>query len=66
MIVEIEREKQGTCSVRANIEGMAAVPIASFQNPYVKDVIFKLDIPAGIEVTIISASEVRNAKIFTE
>lgn len=65
-IVEIERKKQGNCSVFANISGMNAVPIASFQNPYVKNVIFNLDIPAGIEVTIKSATEVTAAKMFTE
>lgn len=65
-IVEIEREKQGLCSVYANISGMAAVPIVSFQNPYVRDVIFNLDVPVGIEVTIESATEVTNAKMFVE
>lgn len=65
-IVQIERKAQGLCSVRANIEGMAPVPITSFQNAYENNVIFNLDIPAGIEVTIESATEVTNAKMFTE
>lgn len=65
-IIEIERKGQGNCSVLANITGMEKVPIATFQNPYVNTVIFNLDIPAGIEVTIKSASEVTSAKMFTE
>lgn len=65
-IVQIERKSQGLCSVYANIEGMSAVPIASFQNPYVSNVIFSLEVPAGIEVTIESATEVTNAKMFIE
>jgi len=65
-IVEIERAKRGTCSVSANIEGMQAVPVASFHNPYMANVIFRLNIPVGIEVTIKSATEVSAAKMLSE
>lgn len=65
-IVQLARAEQGTVSVSANISGMDAVPIASFNNPYKADVIFYLDVPAGIEVTVKSATEVTSAKFFTE
>lgn len=65
-IVEMERKGQGLCSIRANIEGMKSVPVTSFKNPYESNVIFNLDIPAGVEVTIESATEVINAKMITE
>lgn len=65
-IVQLARTEQGTVSVSANISGMEAVPIAAFNNPYVSDVIFKLEVPAGIEVTIKSSTEVVEAKMFTE
>lgn len=65
-IVQLARAEQGTVSVSANISGMGAVPIASFKNPYMSDVIFKLEVPSGIEVTIKSATEVVEAKMFTE
>lgn len=65
-IVQLARNEQGSVSVSTNIPGMDAVPIAAFKNPYKADVIFKLDVPAGIEVTIKSATEVTEAKFFTE
>lgn len=65
-IVEIERTTSGIVSVNGNIEGMESVPIASFQNPYTASVLFSLDVPDGIEVTIKSATEVTSAKMFTE
>lgn len=65
-IVQIKRKAQGLCSVYANLADMSPVPIAVFQNPYVQDVIFNLEVPAGIEVTIESAVEVVSAKQFVE
>lgn len=57
-IIELERKDRGVVSVLANLTGMREVPVAQYQNPYVADVILKLDIPAGVEVTIKSQSEV--------
>lgn len=65
-IVQLARTEQGIVSVSANISGMEAVPIAAFNNPYKADVIFYLDVPAGIDVTIKSATDVTAAKFFTE
>ncbi len=65
-IVQIERTSQGSVSVSANIVGMRSVPIASFNNPYTASVIFNLDLPVDIEVTIKSATEVTVAKMLTE
>lgn len=62
-VIEIERDEQSPVSVSANIDGMAEVPIASFNNPYVSSVIFNLDIPAGINITIKSTTEVVSAKM---
>lgn len=65
-IVQIDREEQGYVSVCANISGLSEVPIAAFKNPYARGVIFKLEVPDGIDVTIKSATEVTSAKILTE
>lgn len=65
-VIEIEREKDGLVSVLANIEEMRPVPIAQYNNGYNADAIFRINIPAGIEVVIKSATEVINAKMIIE
>lgn len=63
-IVQIEREKDGVVSVLAQIDGLQEVPIAQFQNGYTPNVIFQLNIPAGVNITIKSQTEVLKAATF--
>lgn len=65
-IIELERESGGVVSVLANIEGMRAVPVGQYNNPYSADAIICVNVPTDVQVTIKSASEVKNAKIMTE
>lgn len=65
-VVELEREEGGVVSVLANIQGMRAVPVGQYQNGYGADAIISVNVPSGIEVTIKSGSEVKNAKMLVE
>lgn len=65
-IIELEREESGVVSVLANISGMRAVPVGQYSNGYGADAIIRVNVPSGLEVTIKSKSEVKNAKMFTE
>lgn len=64
-VVELERKAQGTVSVGVNIEGLRSipVPVANLANPYDAGVIFAIDIPKGLEITIRSSSEVIQGKM---
>lgn len=66
MVIELEREKWALVSVLANISGLRAVPIASYENAYNPDVILRINVPAGLEVIVKSGSEVKNAKMLVE
>lgn len=61
-VIQLEREKPSLVAVSANLDGMNPVPVASFQNPYTANAIFNVNLPEGVEVTIKSVSEVKNAK----
>lgn len=63
-IIELEREENGVVSVLANISGMRAVPVGQYNNGYGADAIIRVNVPSGLEVTIKSQSEVKNAKMF--
>lgn len=63
-IIELERKENGVVSVMANIEGMRAVPVGQYNNGYGADAIIRVNVPTGLEVTIKSGSEVKNAKMF--
>lgn len=65
-IIELEREENGVVSVLANISGMRAVPIGQYNNGYGADALIRVNVPSGIEVTVKSQSEVKNAKMLTE
>lgn len=64
-IIELERKAQGTVAISVNIEGMMPipVPVANLANPYDPSVIFAIDIPEGLIITVKSSSEVTNAKM---
>lgn len=63
VVVEIERDKNSLVAVSANLEGMGEVPIDTFDNPYMANAIFEIDLPEGVQVTIKSTTEVKNAKM---
>lgn len=60
-VIEMERKSHGLVAITANLEGMAEVPVTNFQNPYGKNVIFEVDVPEGVEITVKSESEVTKA-----
>lgn len=62
-VIELERDNASLVTVKANVEGMESVPVASFQNAYVTNAIFEIDLPEGIEVTVTSQTEVKSAKM---
>lgn len=62
-VIEMERKDKGLVSVLANIDDMEAVVVTNFENPYSANVIFEVDVPEGLEVTVRSATEVTNAKV---
>lgn len=65
-VIQLDRDKNSPVSVSANISGMQQVPIANFNNAYMEDVIFELDLAVGLEATIRSQTEVKSAKMLTE
>lgn len=66
-VVEMERKEQGTVAVSINIQGMSPIPVPTkdLANPYDANVIFAIDIPQGLEITIKSATEVLTAQMQT-
>ena len=64
-VIEMERTEQSEISVTASIDGLADVPVASFQNPFGANAIFEIDVAEGIDVTIKSTTEVLRARILS-
>lgn len=62
-VIELERNTQGIVSISANLSGMVEVPVTDFKNGYTPNVIFEVDVPEGVEVTVRSGSEVTQAKM---
>lgn len=63
-VVQLEREDGGKVVVYCNLDGMPATPISTcIEYEAGKHVIFNAAIPAGVEVTIESGSEVTAAKM---
>lgn len=62
--VQMKRKKMGGLTVSANISGMDAVPVISDAR-FSADAIFNVDVPSGLQVTVTSATEVTEAKIYT-
>lgn len=61
--VQMKRKTIGNITVSANINGMDAVPVSN-QMYYNSDVIFNIDVPSGLQVTVTSDAEVTDAKIY--
>lgn len=60
VVVQVEREDMGFFTVYGNLEGMEKVPILNVR--FEKDLIFKLDVPSSVTVTMVSGSHVLEAK----
>lgn len=67
-VVELERKEQGTVAISVNIKGMKPIPIPTkdLANPYNANVLFAIDVPQGLEITIKSSTEVLTAQYQTE
>lgn len=60
-VVEIEQASRGIVSVSANLPGLPPSVIAVYDNPYGNSVIFQVEVPEGVIVTVKSATEVIKA-----
>lgn len=60
LTVQVIRTVKGYFTVYAAIDGLT--PVSIFCQTERKDLIFQLDVPAGIEVTLESETEVTDAK----
>ena len=60
-VVQITQAKRGIVSILANIPDMEPTVVGNLKNPYGSSVIFELALPAGVDVTIKSETEVTNA-----
>lgn len=61
-VVELIREKAGVVSVLAGIGSLEPVPVAQFQNGFTSNVIFQVNVPAGVNVVVKSQTEVVKAE----
>lgn len=60
-VIQVQLAKQANVSASANIPGMPPSVVGIFENPYGDSVIFSLDVPDGLEVTLKSSSPVIKA-----
>lgn len=63
MAVQINRSSKGPLLVYGNIDGLEKQILQDLGSDMEKDVIFEIDVPDGIEITIVSFVEVTGAKI---
>lgn len=62
-VIQMYIDKRCQVSVYANIDGMNPVLLNNIVNPLSEDIIFACDIASGIEVTIKTTMEVKDAKM---
>lgn len=62
-IVQLRRKARGIVSVAGNLEGMPPVIMGVYDNPWGADALLRVEAPAGMTVTITSATEVDEAKL---
>ena len=60
-VIQVQLEGSARVSASANIPGMPPAVISVFENPYGDSVIFSLELPEGLEVTLKTSSNVINA-----
>lgn len=61
VVVQVAREDKAYFTVYGNLDGMEKVPMLDVR--FEKDLIFKLDVPEGVTVTLESGSRVTEAKM---
>ncbi len=61
-VVQVARTKGEALVVSAALDGMDFVPIQSFKTTTPSDLMFGVEIPAGVQIQIESYSEVTKAK----
>lgn len=61
VVVQIEREDFGFLTIYGNLDDMK--PTTVFNDNHIKDLIFQVDVPAGVTVTIESGVHVLSAKM---
>jgi len=64
-VVEIERETAGPVEVQAYLADMPPVRVDFINTPFHNNEFFKVNIPAGVNVKILSATAVTSAKMLT-
>lgn len=60
VVVQVEREAMGFFTVYGNLEEMEKVPILNVR--FEKDLIFKIDVPENVTITMVSGTHVLEAK----
>lgn len=60
MVVQIERDGYSFFTIYGNLEGMPKVAI--FNTFHMKDLIFKIDVPSDVTITLESGNHVVNAQ----
>lgn len=62
-VIEVEREASSYFTIYANLDGMTPISIANEPKAGRKDLIFQVDVPDGVTVTLVSYSPVISAKM---
>lgn len=60
VVVQVKRESMGFFTVYGNLQGMDKVPILNVR--FEKDLIFKIDVPSSVTITMVSGTHVLEAK----
>lgn len=65
--IQVKRQEAGSLNIYANIDGMDAIYIGGY-GPYngSANLIFNVDVPAGVNVSVESFTEVLEAKVVKE
>lgn len=64
-VVELERSKQGVVMVYAAIPGMTPIYIGGYMSPHSASQMIDINVLHGLEIKIVSKSEVSDAKVMT-
>lgn len=66
-VIQIDREKSGTLSIYAKLEGMDYALLHQYPSVSFNDnIIFYLDVQKGLSIKILSEVGIMNAKMFYE
>lgn len=60
-VVQIQLAEQGTITVQGNLTDMKPTTVGVFANHYDTSLLFGIDLPSGVEVTITSTAKVEKA-----